>query len=231
MRTWISSPIIADLGQMSLFWREGALRLLAWGRYLWPLRLIAKREAAAAARLMARVPVSREWMADLGCGAGSAPAAQRPEPCIGVDRSRRMARRAAGGRMTHVVCAGINVLPLASARFELVLAVGVAEYLADPEPLLREAARILRREGWLLFTVAPRGWHLAFRRLAGLPVYIHREEDLAGIFPVHHLEIRARAQTATQHLYLLQKVRASAVSPSPSWTPASAPGGFTPAQQ
>ncbi|HNS72348.1 MAG TPA: hypothetical protein PKI81_02980, partial [bacterium] len=63
------------------------LRLLQWGRRRWPLRTISRREHDAAARLLAMVPASRRWMADLGCGTGSAPARLRTEPCLGVDRS------------------------------------------------------------------------------------------------------------------------------------------------
>lgn len=206
---WKSSPTLifssithrgAGGGELA---RAGMLRLLQWGRRRWPLRTISRREHDAAARLLAMVPASRRWMADLGCGTGSAPARLRTEPCLGVDRSRRLVRVSRYAEAQRALCADLAALPLRPDRFGLLLAIGVAEYCRDPEPLLREAARLLAHEGHLLLTVTPAGWHARFRRLLGSPVYIHQEELLAGLFRKYHFLLKARQITATQHLYLV----------------------------
>jgi SAM-dependent methyltransferase len=175
---------------------------------LWPLRLISQAEVKAAATLLARVPFTRYGMADIGSGGGSLAAALRPEACVRIDRSWRMISAGSRAPGAMAICADLDALPLVSGHFHLVLAVGVAEYCRDPEPLIRQAVRILRRHGWLLFTVSPAGWHLRFRSLAGLPVYIHHEEMLSALFSRYRLTVKARNQTATQKLYLLQKAGA-----------------------
>jgi len=206
---WKSSPTLISFSAINRLVRflqgarDGRLRLLGWGRSLWPLYIITRREDEAAARLLAMVPSSQSWMTDLGCGRGSAPARLRYEPCLGVDRSRRMVRASCYGEAGRALCADLAALPLRAHHFGLLLVIGVAEYWRDPEPLLREAARLLTREGHLLLTVSPAGWHARFRRLLGSPVYYHENEILADLFTKYHFQVKARLNTPTQHLYLL----------------------------
>ncbi len=206
---WKSSPTLISFSitnrnaRVARGARDGRLSLLGWGRSLWPLREIARREDEVASRLLAMVPHSQLWMADLGCGKGSAPSSVRRETCLGVDWSRRMVCASRYNKEGLALCADLAALPLREHRFGLLLLIGVAEYWRDPEPLLRQVARLLAREGHLLLTVSPAGWHALFRRLLGSPVYIHKEEVLAGLFARCHLQVKARLNTPTQHLYLL----------------------------
>lgn len=197
------------------------LRLLAWGRRRWPISRFAQEEEEAAVRLLAGIPYTLYWMADLGCGVESALAATRPEPCIGIDRSYCLLKKRHSARKIEAVCADVRWLPLTTNRFELVLAVGVAEYCTNPEPLIKEAARILMRDGWLLFSVSPEGWHTCFRSIIGAPIYIHQDKYLEELYKKHHLKVVGQERTVSQHLFLLQKRNLSAGFASGSDRPVS----------
>lgn len=174
------------------------------GATFWPLRSIRAHEKAAATDLLRLVPHRSGWTADLGCGMGAALPAVDPKRCIGLDRSLAVLLRTA---RAYRVCADAEAAPLADGGFALVLAIGLAEYIADPEPLLSEAARLLKNDGFLLFTISPPGCFTRFRRLTGLPVYIHRGELLLPLFRKHGLALTRQGRTVTQNLFLLQKKR------------------------
>lgn len=96
---------------------------------------------------------------DLGCGTGDlacilAAAGLRVTGC---DISRQMLSRAPrdrGGCAGWVQLEpGWRVLPFASAAFDVVVASSVLEYVAEPVPVLRECARVLRPGGVVLYTV------------------------------------------------------------------------------
>jgi SAM-dependent methyltransferase len=89
---------------------------------------------------------------DLGCGLDAAFldfAAERIAHGIGVDDQ---VRDGAGGRWQRVRADIRAVLPLESGQFDHVVMLAVLEHLAEPEPVLREAYRILAPGGSLILT-------------------------------------------------------------------------------
>lgn len=174
------------------------------GRRLWPLRIFHQRETEAARRLLAGRLAAAPLILDLGCGRGSSLTGGWPGRVIGLDRSRRLLRHRRQREMLPL-CADACRVPLAPGRFALVLAVGLAEYLPDPEPLLTESARLLGPRGWLLLTVSPPNLLARFRSLTGSPVHIHDEVMLCELFRCCRLTLAGRIQTASQIAFLLRK--------------------------
>jgi SAM-dependent methyltransferase len=89
---------------------------------------------------------------DLGCGLDAAFldfAAERIAYGVGVDDQ---VRDGAGGRWKHVHTDIREPLPLESGEFDNVVMLAVLEHLAEPEPVLREAYRILKPGGSLILT-------------------------------------------------------------------------------
>jgi len=89
---------------------------------------------------------------DLGCGLDAAFldfAAERIAHGVGVDDQ---VRDGAGGRWKRVRADIRAALPLESAQFDNVVMLAVLEHLAEPEPVLREAYRILVPGGSLILT-------------------------------------------------------------------------------
>jgi SAM-dependent methyltransferase len=89
---------------------------------------------------------------DLGCGLDAAFldfAAERIAHGVGVDDQ---VRDGAGGRWKRVRADIRAALPLESSEFDNVVMLAVLEHLPEPEPVLREAYRILRPRGSLILT-------------------------------------------------------------------------------
>ena len=88
---------------------------------------------------------------DLGCGLDAAfldYAGERIANGVGVDDQVRDG----GGRWRRVRADIRAALPLESAQFDHVVMLAVLEHLAEPEPVLREAYRILAPGGSLILT-------------------------------------------------------------------------------
>jgi SAM-dependent methyltransferase len=89
---------------------------------------------------------------DLGCGLDAAFldfAAERITHGVGLDDQ---VRDGAVGRWQRVRADIRAALPLESAQFDHVVMLAVLEHLAEPEPVLREAYRILAPGGSLILT-------------------------------------------------------------------------------
>jgi len=97
---------------------------------------------------------------EVGCGAGSllSQVVARGYRYYGCDLSPRMAAgaqaRARSARVAAgIACADAERLPFRTASVDLVIAVGVLEYLPEPLRFLAETSRVLRPGGRLLLSV------------------------------------------------------------------------------
>ncbi len=104
---------------------------------------------------------ARHDVLELGCGTGNLLRAMTAwgANVVGVDRSPAMVRaaqRAHGRSPGPYLRADANALPFAAARFDRVVAASLINVVTDPESVLREVRRVLRRGGrlGLLFPTA-----------------------------------------------------------------------------
>lgn len=123
----------------------------------------ARAEAAAAA-LAGLVSGNRCWLEVAG-GTGSVAAhlRARGHQVFVLDRSYGMLRRAAG-RGCACVQGDATVLPVRSASVDVVSVIWLLHLLHDPEPVVAEAARVLRPGGVWLTTVDKASAHHRHRR-------------------------------------------------------------------
>ena len=111
-------------------------------------KLIARQRFRMAYRYVR--PGSR--VCDLGCGIESAFldfAADKISEGVGVDDR---ATSGTPGRWRHIQADLLQPLPLPAASFDHVVMLAVLEHLPQPEPVLREAYRILSPGGSLILT-------------------------------------------------------------------------------
>ncbi|MGE0462757.1 MAG: class I SAM-dependent methyltransferase [Vicinamibacterales bacterium] len=95
-----------------------------------------------------------EPVLDLGCGDGTFAAVTLATPlAYGLDpNGADLARARRSGVYTHVHEAPAHRIPLPDHACGLVLANSVLEHIPDLDPVLQEAHRVLRPEGWLVIT-------------------------------------------------------------------------------
>ena len=95
---------------------------------------------------------------DVGCGTGHHMASLREQgfAVAGVDGSAGMLDQArANNPGTEIRQADVESIPFDDATFDFVLCIEVLRYLPDPEPCIREMARVLKPGGVCLATAAP----------------------------------------------------------------------------
>lgn len=115
-----------------------------------------------------RLALLREWLpgfcrgtvVDLGCGGGllAVPLAAAGARVVAVDLGRSAVREAAahGGGGVQAVVGDIAQCPVVSGQADLVLLADVLEHVADPAPVVAEAARLLRPGGHLFVNTIAR---------------------------------------------------------------------------
>jgi SAM-dependent methyltransferase len=123
-----------------------------------------ERNLAQSARLQSMIPLDRERVLDLGCGAGDWTrriARLRPwAHVVGIDAgvpfvTRAAARRA--GERSAFAAADFARLPFSSAAFDCVYADTTLEHAFDVDRTLAEAWRVLRDGGVLVATIPSDG--------------------------------------------------------------------------
>lgn len=133
-------------------------------------------------------PLSFDRALDVGTGTGrnlGLLANQGVTMRLGVDRSLAMLRRAdsSGG---HLIAGDASSLPFPAGSFDLVLASLMAGDLDDLSQFTREASRVLRSGGSLVYSDfhplwAERSWQRTFRSADGrtwrIPYHPHGIED------------------------------------------------------
>jgi SAM-dependent methyltransferase len=89
---------------------------------------------------------------DLGCGTGHSFHLLAPRETVGVDNDPE----ALAGQDRETVVADMRRLPFQSASFESVVSAQSLEHVPDPEAVLAEVARVLRRDGAAVFVTPNR---------------------------------------------------------------------------
>lgn len=113
-----------------------------------------EERASAVAAAVSRLLPSSGSLLDVACGTGIVTvrlAAARP--VLGIDRSPGMLSVAAGRLPGRVLLGDAARLPVGSGAFDAVLMVWLLHLLADPLPVLAEAARVVGPGGRVITTV------------------------------------------------------------------------------
>lgn len=147
---------------------------------------------------------------DAGCGTGRYTRVLEKigaARVVGLDRSEAMLRRGVRGPRIR---GDLRQIPLANASFDVVVSGLALSDVADPIPVVREWARVLRRGGILVCsTLHPRGrelgWTRTFETSTGthtLPAFWHTLDDYRVACHAAGLSVEAFAEPSLASHYL-----------------------------
>jgi SAM-dependent methyltransferase len=143
---------------------------LYWRLRPWLTPGLQNSHAAYARLLEAEVTRAQAWL-DLGCGHYFVPdwltvrmGASAPRTIVGVDLDAEALRKHQG--LSHKLVANGETLPFRDASFDLVTMNMVLEHVREPQLLIREVTRVLRRGGtFVVHTPNARGYTTRLTRL------------------------------------------------------------------
>ncbi|MCC7193413.1 MAG: metalloregulator ArsR/SmtB family transcription factor [Phycisphaeraceae bacterium] len=159
--------------------------------------------------------LSEEWVvADLGCGTGALSVELAPyvRSVIGVDQSAAMLkaarRRAESLKNVDLRRGDLEALPVDSETCDAALMVLVLTYVADPQRVLAEAARILKPAGKLILVDLLRHDRDDFRRQMGQrhpgfdPAALQRLLEGVGMTALQHRPLPPETDARGPALFL-----------------------------
>ena len=129
------------------------------------------------ALVLERLPPGTHRVLDLGCGTGlsSQEFLRRGYEVVGIDASRRMIEKARSRAFEALHCRNLEKRwPVAASSFDVVIAVGIMEYIMHPDKLLRRAYAAMNPDGLLAITIP--------RRQRFAPIRSHTKRDACDFF-------------------------------------------------
>ncbi|MCK5145332.1 class I SAM-dependent methyltransferase [bacterium] len=140
------------------------------------MRRIHAGELAACINLLENCPLSGKIL-DMGCGDGALwSALSHCQDIIGVDFSVKMFNSLRQSNLMHV-CAAVLEMPFPDAGCDCITAIGISEYIDDEGKILSEMHRLLKPEGYVLYTLSPPSIWTVLRRLLGHRIYARHPRD------------------------------------------------------
>jgi len=188
------------------------------------IRRILTAETNNCNSLLQNFPIEAKRILDVGSGTGSTLAVY-PDgiTLICIDRSTAMLRQLRKVQSHHVLPARADAtaLPVRSASFGFVSAIGLSEYLVDLPCLLKEVKRVLKPGGFFLVTVSPPGFLTAFRNVLGIKIHAISSADFEGVIRTAGFLLWGKRRSTIQYQYLLQSntmMHSKRMHPAPNGT-------------
>ncbi|MDZ7335724.1 MAG: class I SAM-dependent methyltransferase [candidate division KSB1 bacterium] len=177
-------------------------------RAVFPLCLILNAENRQLQSLIESIELSDKTVIDLGTGTGNAlQFCEHALLSIGIDANRTMLDFARRKRSkSDFIQADVRFLPLKDGSVDLVVAVGISEYLSDLNPLFKEMVRILSKSGYCIFTFSPTGIMTNLRALFGHKIYPRNLDEIEKLALFWQLKSIKRGNTWMQRQILFQKI-------------------------
>jgi predicted TPR repeat methyltransferase len=142
---------------------------------------------------------------DMGCGVGNSARLldKKPGFLVAMDRSISMLKQSR--LCTLLINADMLHPPFRDEIFDLILCVGVTEYIADINGLLQRITKLLVPQGYLIITISPPGPLTYLRFLLGQRIFPLSDKKMINRLHRRALTIVKKSNTLLQVQYLLQK--------------------------
>ena len=124
-----------------------------------------RSKATFVSLLIRRFAPTDGWLIDIGAGPGGVTAmlGWAPDRSMALERNTQLVRETRRRNAVQAVVGDAAQLPIAEATANVVCLLDVIEHLSDPVSAIREAARVLSKDGRLIVNVPahPRLWSSA----------------------------------------------------------------------
>jgi ubiquinone/menaquinone biosynthesis C-methylase UbiE len=191
-----------------LIWRFQAIFYHGFRRNPVSSRLL-KTENEMITLLLECLPVqSLGTVLDLGCGSGNSLSLLpfRAGTIAALDYSLAMLRYAKRF-FPHIYFLNANTcsLPVKENRVDLIICIGLLEYIRDITAFFDEIYSVLKPRMYAIITVSPPSWGTNLRRLLGHRIYARDDKMMRNIFKRHSFIILKQEKTWLQQQFLIQK--------------------------
>jgi SAM-dependent methyltransferase len=122
---------------------------------------------------------------------------------VGLDTSLAMLYQNSEKR--GLVNGDILTVPFREGTFNLVVCIGVSEYLPDLCTLLKAIKSLLTERGYLVISISPNTVLNLLRSLSGHRLYLRDDKQMKLAAADQRFEFIKKDKTRMQHQYLLQK--------------------------
>jgi len=193
---------------MRILWDKTA-RIYPWLRSNPVSRHFLQKEIMCGLNLLSMITITKDTcVADLAVGRGhSIPLLpDTAQVKFAIDKSYRMISLTKPAYPDiHFIQADALHLPIKSLTFDLVLCIGLLEYVPDTHRLLAEIYTILKINGCLLLTSTPRARINYFRFISGHKIYLRNRDVIEDVTSAHSFRMIGTKSTGSQDQFLLRK--------------------------
>jgi ubiquinone/menaquinone biosynthesis C-methylase UbiE len=172
----------------------------------WPISVFRQLENKNIKALLSKIPPAQTRALDIGCGTGNVLGIMKGYlPIFGLDFSSVMLKIAKQKSYAGLLLAHASQLPFKNNSFDLVLAIGLGEYIKDLNPFFIEVTRLIKPEGYLLFTNSPDTIFTQMRKFIWEDLWGRKEEEIISLATNLGLKFYHSVTSKTQIAVLFRK--------------------------
>ena len=143
---------------------------------------------------------------DIGCGFSPFSSGITEITKIAIDWSKKSVERASEkNRDWHFMVGHAGNLPIKPGSIDIVSAIGLSEYMSDPEKLLTELGNLLKPGGFLILTSSPPNLLNNLRKIWNPVLYLRKAESWIENAIKLNLEIVTVKNLTMQDQFVIRK--------------------------
>lgn len=172
----------------------------------WPLSWILERETKVISDLLKAVPVSNGKALDVACGNGhSTKLINNSFKIYAVDISKNMLVKTREFSSNISVSNAIQ-LPFSPGSFDLILCVGLSEYIKNLPDLRDEFLKVLKPNGCLILSSSPQNLYGKARIIGGSKLFLRDSYVVSDCFTSNGFKKTQHHHLFSMDAFLFQKI-------------------------
>lgn len=168
---------------------------------------ILERENQGIKLLIERISKRDAIVFDLGIGTGNdLKLLPNQFRVVGFDKNLRMLQSTRNGYSVDLVQADVLCLPVGDMTADIILMIGVSEYIREIDSMFKELARIMNPQAYAIITYSPDSMITRLRKLVGNRLIIRSKEEIESLIQLNGFMIMEMNCLKTQHQILMKKM-------------------------